>query len=266
MKKREVSWVHVTSYGVFLAVLLCCSGCASFGAKMKAFLGGKSSSGAVQQNQAAKPVTFSEKPYHMSGARRKYQRVTKESLQDQSHLDSTAGSLWVNEGQGAYLFSQNIMRMIGDPVGVMIEGEPKQQLSSKVDVIKKLLDKLEARRQAALRAPAGEKAEGAEKAEGEEGAEKPGAPNPAAAANKPKPPTPSEPEFNVKKVPTRIVERMVDGNYRIKGSQPIMIGNHEYKVIVTGIVRAEDFNDEGISATQLLDPKFDIVSPRRKEN
>ncbi|HMN67607.1 MAG TPA: flagellar basal body L-ring protein FlgH, partial [Bdellovibrionales bacterium] len=68
-----------------------------------------------------------------------------------------------------------------------------------------------------------------------------------------------------KNVPTRIVERTLEGNYRVKGSQPIMIGNREYKVIVTGIVRAEDFNEEGIGAGKLLDPKFDIVSARRKE-
>ncbi|NJL26084.1 MAG: flagellar basal body L-ring protein FlgH [Calothrix sp. SM1_5_4] len=72
-------------------------------------------------------------------------------------------------------------------------------------------------------------------------------------------------DFNVKNVPTRIVERTLEGNYRVKGSQPFMIGNREYKVIVTGVVRAEDFNDEGIPASKLLDPKFDIVSARRKE-
>jgi flagellar L-ring protein precursor FlgH len=45
-----------------------------------------------------------------------------------------------------------------------------------------------------------------------------------------------------------------------------LIGPREYKIIVTGIVRAEDFNEEGISATKLLDSKFDIVSARRKED
>ena len=70
----------------------------------------------------------------------------------------------------------------------------------------------------------------------------------------------------VKTVPTRIVERTLEGNYRVKGTQPFMIGAREYKIIVTGIVRAEDFNEEGISATKLLDPKFDIISARRKES
>jgi flagellar L-ring protein precursor FlgH len=42
-----------------------------------------------------------------------------------------------------------------------------------------------------------------------------------------------------------------------------MIGKREYKVIVTGIVRQEDFDDSGIDASKLLDPQFDIVSSRR---
>jgi flagellar L-ring protein precursor FlgH len=66
-------------------------------------------------------------------------------------------------------------------------------------------------------------------------------------------------------VPTRIVERQPDGNYRIKGSQPFMIGKREYKVIVTGLIRPEDFNDEGVSSQKLLDPQFDVVSIRRNQ-
>ena len=72
-------------------------------------------------------------------------------------------------------------------------------------------------------------------------------------------------DFSVKTVPTRVVERMVDGNYRVRGTQPFMIGTREYKVIVSGIVRAEDFNEEGISASQLLDANFDIVSSKSTE-
>jgi flagellar L-ring protein precursor FlgH len=45
--------------------------------------------------------------------------------------------------------------------------------------------------------------------------------------------------------------------------QPFMIGKREYKVIVTGVVRPEDFDDAGIEAGKLLDPQFDIVSSRK---
>jgi flagellar L-ring protein precursor FlgH len=46
----------------------------------------------------------------------------------------------------------------------------------------------------------------------------------------------------------------------------MMIGNRDYRVIVTGIVRAEDFSEDGVSATKLLDPKFDVVSARQKDD
>ena len=69
----------------------------------------------------------------------------------------------------------------------------------------------------------------------------------------------------VKEVPTRIIEKLADGNYRVKGQQPFMIGQREYKVIVTGVIRPEDFNDAGVSSNKLLDPQFDVVSIRKKE-
>src|SRR5690606_16193921 len=132
---------------------------------------------------------------------------------------------------------------------IKIEGEPKEQLGTKVGVIRNLLAKLEERQKARLRKPASE--------DGEEETEEGKEPNAQAKGNitngaqPPKTEAPPElpADFNVKTVPTRIVERMIDGNYRVKGSQPFMIGQREYKVIVTGIVRAEDFNEEGLSAT-----------------
>jgi flagellar L-ring protein precursor FlgH len=43
-----------------------------------------------------------------------------------------------------------------------------------------------------------------------------------------------------------------------------MIGQKEYKVIVAGVIRPEDYNDEGVSSVKLLDPQFDVLSVRRK--
>jgi flagellar L-ring protein precursor FlgH len=200
--------------------------------------------------------------------RRQYKRTTKESLRDQSALDAKSGSLWVMEGQGAYLFSQNVIRLVGDPIAVQLDGDPKEQLNSKVTVIKKLLAKIEERQKARLRGPAGSAgADGEESAKDEKSKDKKD--KTGQTAQKPEPQEKSKEElladFNVKNVPTRIVERTVDGNYRVKGTQPFMIGSREYKIIVTGVVRAEDFNEDGIAASKLLDPKFDIVSARRKE-
>jgi flagellar L-ring protein FlgH len=258
-------------------LLLCLSvfgsvGCASFGQKWKALISGKSD--VDQQAEAqrlAKSTTYSDQSNLVPNTYRKYRRTTKKDIQDESKLDSNAGSLWVMEGQGAYLFAQNVVRMIGDPIGIRIEGDPRDQLSQKSQVIGDLLKQLEDRRRRAMQRQASDTtakpdAE-AQKAEAEKAA---GKTDPLAALANPTtvgrgPAATNEKDFSVKTVPTRIVERLVDGNYRVRGTQPFMIGNREYRVIVSGIVRAEDFNDEGISATQLLDPNFDIVSSKSTE-
>ena len=248
--------------GALIVIGLSQAGCASFGKKMKAFLNGKSTS-EVAAKPASNVVKFSTAGDLPPKVRRQYRRTTKESLAEESGLNSNSGSLWVMEGQGAYLFSQNIVRMVGDPIGVMIEGEPREQLQGKVDVIKMLLSKYEERQKMRLRNPASEEDEKAKGDKTDEKDKKLAGEKPAERMPEMKPSEPAE--LNIKTVPTRIVERTVDGNYRVKGTQPFMIGSREYKVNVTGIVRAEDFNEEGISASKLLDPKFDIVSARRKE-
>lgn len=257
---------RIVTLSLALTFALTNVGCSSFGKKLKAFLGGRPSD---EQQVASKSnsMKFSDNQNVYTGPRRQYKRTTKQSLQEEAALDAQSGSLWVMEGQGAYLFSQNIMRMIGDPIGVQVEGEPKEQLQSKVDVIKKLWARYEDR-QAKLRAPAAE--EGKDKAkDGKETKDgKDAKDDKAKSADKSDALAggPSDKsDFSVKTIPARIVERTIDGNYRVKGSQPFMIGSREYKVIVTGVVRSEDFNDEGISASKLIDPKFDVVSARRKE-
>lgn len=230
-------------------------GCANFGQKLKVFLGGQPGE-PEPVSTLAKPSgpTYSSTDEYYQGPRRQYKKKTHSSLQQEAQLSPQAGSLWSMEGQGAYLFTQNIMRMVGDPIGIVIEGEPREQLETKVAVIEKLLKRLEERQLAKIRGPASAEAPQSGAEAGQENKPAPTDPNAAKA----------ESNFKIKNVPTRIIERLVDGNYRVKGSQPVMIGTREYKVIVTGIVRAEDFNDQGLSATKLLDPKFDIVSSRRE--
>jgi flagellar L-ring protein FlgH len=245
-------------------------GCASFNKKLKSMLGGSDAPAEAEQTKQTSTVTkFSDGGDVSPKVKRQYKRTTKESLSEESALDSKAGSLWVMEGQGAYLFSQNVVRLVGDPLAVTLEGDPKDQLSSKASVIKKLLAKIEERQKAKLRNPASTTDDGAsddgadkDKAGKDDKAKKDKTAN--TNANQPAPPD-ATPDLSVKIVPTRIVERTLEGNYRVKGTQPFMIGAREYKIIVTGIVRAEDFNEEGISATKLLDPKFDIVSARKTE-
>jgi flagellar L-ring protein precursor FlgH len=258
-----MQWITIIS---LLLVALTQSGCASFNRKLKSWLNGSPQSEATKQ--VSTMTKFSDSADVSPRVRRQYKRTTKETLRDQSALEAKSGSLWVMEGQGAYLFSQNVIRLVGDPIAVQLEGDPKDQLNSKVSVIKKLLNKIEERQKARLRGMASTGDEESDPKGGKSKDKKDKADKSQQAKGQ-EPPEKSKEEmlaeFNVKNVPTRIVERTLDGNYRVKGSQPFMIGSREYKVIVTGVVRAEDFSEDGIASSKLLDPKFDIVSARRKE-
>lgn len=218
------------------------TGCASFGRTLKGWVGGdvdKPKSKRVVKNSVGK-----------IDKRKKYRRMDHESLQEKSKLSADSGSLWIERGQGSYLFTQNTNRLIGDLVNVEIKGHPKKQIETKVNVIQSLIDKIKA--QAEARKLASQARKG-----------KKGTKVTAAAA----PPTPAKKptqKFDVKIVPSRITEITKDGSYMVKGEQPFMIGKREYKLMVKGIVRQEDFDDQGISAETLLDPSFDIVTNRRK--
>ncbi len=198
---------------------------------------------------------------------RKYRRMNKNKFEDEAEVNAQAGSLWVMEGQGAYLFAQNQTRVMGDLLNVRVEGSPRSQLSSKVKVISKLLERLDA----PLRGPASTPTQAAKAgapvdpaakpdAETADAAAKAGAAGEKVAAEKF---DPKDPIGTIQTVPTRIVEQLKDGSYRVKGVQPFMIGKREYKVIVTGVVRPEDFDDAGIESSKLLDSQFDIVSSRK---
>lgn len=197
---------------------------------------------------------------------KQYRRMNRQRFEDEADLKADAGSLWVMEGQGAYLFSQNQMRMVGDLLNVKLEGNPRSQLTTKVKVITKLLDRLDnPNRGPASAKPAG--AAGADAAPGAVAAAAPPAPAadaaPAAEGAQAAAGAPTKDNLSVQTVPTRIVEQLKDGSYRVRGMQPFMIGKREYKVIVTGVVRPEDFDDAGIESSKLLDPQFDIVSSRK---
>ena len=211
-------------------------------------------------------IKFSENPLATGITQRKYQRMTKQKLEEESDVQANAGSLWNMEGQGAYLFVQNKTRKEGDLLNVRIEGQAQKQIETKVAVIKKLLKQLEeeeAKRKAALEKEKGEE----KKVDGEKPAGQLAEANAEAqrvpAADVAPQPEKEEP-FDLQMVPTKIVERSSDGAYRVKGSQPFMIGKREYKVIVTGMIRTEDFNDEGVNSSKLYDSQFDVVSLRRK--
>lgn len=231
------------------------TGCSSFAGL---FGSSKPSETIIQEGE--QPLKFSENNQYLNMANRNYKRMTRSRMEEESELHAQAGSMWVMEGQGAYLFSQNKTRREGDLLNVKVEGPAQKQVEMKVNVIKSLLKQLE-EQEAAPKKDAtpgeGQTVETQKLAEQKDDGKR----EPAS--------TPSLNETStaaaVTNVPTRIIEKMSDGNYRVKGQQPFMIGQREYKVIVTGVIRPEDFNDEGVSSNRLLDPQFDVVNIRRTE-
>jgi flagellar L-ring protein precursor FlgH len=250
-------------------VAMLATGCAGLGKTLKNFITGKDSSENAPPRTAG-VTRFSENENVRAGGDRQYKRMNRQKFEEEAELKADAGSLWVMEGQGAYLFSQNQIRMVGDLLNVKIEGAPKSQLQTKVKVISKLLERLEnpsrglaSQNQAAGQPPAQGQQNGQagnQQAQNANGAE--GAPA-AAGATGGEQTAAKESPFAVQAVPTRIVEQLKDGSYRVRGMQPFMIGKREYKVIVTGVIRPEDFDDAGVDASRLLDPQFDIVSSRK---
>lgn len=256
---------------LFLAVWFC-SGCASFWDLFK-------------REQA-----LSVRAPESTPAAEPHKRVTRRSLEEESMLNESSGSLWVGRGQASFLFANNNYRMIGDLLNVSLEGYPKEQIQTKANVISKLLSEIlnEQRQEIKLKQ--------------EEIQKKITPPTEAPqqshflqrnlASNEADPNQPQvDPqvelkqtekdlkkineeeeeikglqkgkEFPIRAVPTRVVEIQSDGNYRVRGEQPFMIGKREYKVLIVGTVRAEEYNEKGVSAEILLDPIFDIISDKK---
>jgi flagellar L-ring protein precursor FlgH len=177
------------------------------------------------------------------------------------------------DGQGAYLFAQNKARREGDVLNVKLDGPSQKQVETKIAVIKKLLKRIEEQKlqqQKLAENPGGDAGANPEgqkqdvsRSPASTGAPGTAAAKPAVAKSQSAPQEKDDEPVDIPTVQTRIVERMPDGNLRIKGSQPFMLGKREYKVIVTGLIRPEDYNDEGVSANKLLDPQYDVVSIRR---
>jgi flagellar L-ring protein precursor FlgH len=227
-------------------------GCSS----LPTWLGGTSSM-PNEVTHAAKSLTkFSEEPQMAAPAHREYRKMTRTRMEEESELFAHAGSTWVMEGQSAYLFTQNKSRKEGDVLKVRLEGPAQKQVDTKVSVIKKLLKQLEEEESKQREVPL--KTAGAADVKAAE----------VKAADR----APSSKEkdeaaesLSLEAVTTKVTERLADGNYRVKGSEPFMIGKREYKVIITGLIRPEDFNDEGISSNKLIDPQYEVVSIRRSQ-
>lgn len=240
---------NFVSFLVMMMALLVLSGCATMN-EFWTRVTGKPEEAVVTPDADGGSVRYSENPQMSVPSNRQYKRMTRTRMEEEADLGSQAGSMWVMEGQGAYLFAQNKSRREGDVLNVKLDGPSLKQVETKVNVIKKLLKQLEEQEQANLNGGLAANETDASRA-------------PAAAKTEDKADAKEE-LANIQQISTKIVEKMADGNYRVRGAQPFMIGKREYKVIAAGMVRPEDFNDEGVSSTKLIDPQFDVVSIRRK--
>lgn len=182
---------------------------------------------------------------------RDYVRMTRERLERESDLGASAGSMWAMEGQGAYLFAQNKARKEGDLVNIKLEGSQLKQVETKISVIKKLLEQLD---QENKKIRESEKQRLSNKANNSER-------TPSAALEV----KPEDEKIEVETIPARISERLPDGSYRIAGHQAIMLGQRQFKVLVTGLLRPEDFSDDGTSSTKLIEGDVDVLSMRKKK-
>ena len=239
---------------VFLIVILSLQiSCSSLGQMVRNLAGTNQSDPAKANNVANlnRAKAYSEtKNYGQPVEDRQYRRMTREQLEKESKLHASEGSLWVMEGQSSYLFTANQLRLVGDIVNVVLESSTSGQLKKKVDTIENLM-----KAKMAKLAPPPQANKNVANAAAPAAAPAP-APAPAAPAAAD---APAVGELDIKNIPTRIVETYPDGSYRVKGSTTMLIGSKEFRVLVTGLARNTDINDDSINSTRLLDAQFDIV-------
>ncbi|MBK9294361.1 MAG: flagellar basal body L-ring protein FlgH [Oligoflexia bacterium] len=243
-------------------------GCASIAKKWKSLVGGGSSDekNLTEDGKPIPPTSFTNNPNYGSYKERNYKKVTKENFNEDQGLEETSGSLWRQEGQGSFLFSQNSLRVTGDIINVELEGKAVENLNVKVDLIKKAQERL------AVPSPKNSREARIPR------------PDERAAANVPSP-APQTTEGNTQQagdakaitaettgddaekqamkfdpVPCRIIEKNPDGSYRVKGVQVVYVGKKEFKLMVTGSVRPDDISSEAVNSSRLIDSRYDLVA------
>ncbi len=200
-------------------------------------------------------VKYSEVPQVLVPTDRNYKRMTRNRMEEESELQDNAGSLWKMEGQTSYLFTQNQARQEGDALNVKLVQPMLGQAETKVAVIGDLLKELEEEK---------EKQEQRYNQEPTVDVRGPASAKTDKAANEKKQPKEEPVDMKqIEHIPARIVEKLPDGNFRIRGTQTMNIRKRPFRVHLTGIVRPENFNDQGIDSDKVIDPQLDIVGIRK---
>ncbi|MFN3454911.1 MAG: flagellar basal body L-ring protein FlgH [Pseudobdellovibrio sp.] len=262
----------------FLTSFLFFSGCAT----LKNWFRDDSKPAEVAKEEIKDSFTkYSDMENYSPVSDRQYKRMTREKMEEDSDLHAGAGSLWVMEGQTSYLFAQNKHRREGDPTQVKLEGSAKKIVEMKAETIKDLLVELENQKkqeeekiqkaeqekqrladvekekQVILSKKEADNDDEAQAMAEKRVADRKPASLPVAAKLNEK-----EDKLDLKDVeniPVKITEKLNNGLYRVSGQQYLTIKNRPYKLIATGLVRTEDFNDESISSDKMYDSQYDII-------
>jgi flagellar L-ring protein FlgH len=231
---------------------------------------------------------YSEIATYAPSTDRNYKRMTKERFEEQSELHAGAGSLWVMEGQTSYLFANNKHRREGDPTTLLLQGLAMKDVQMKAFAIKDLLIELENQKKEAELKKLKEEAKqqrlaeidkekksilAKNEADNEEAAQvlaeqriDQRLPASVAPPEAPKDPALDKIEFkDIAQIPMKITEKLQDNQYRIAGNQILNIRNRPYKLIVTGVVRSDDFADQTVSSDKLYEPQYDLVHMKKVE-
>tara|TARA_B100001248_G_C27399520_1_gene468913 strand:- start:10175 stop:10930 length:756 start_codon:yes stop_codon:yes gene_type:complete len=247
-------------FALYLILFFSFVSCAALGEKIKQ-LAGTSKKEPVAKEQVVPKNNFSQnKNFQASHVpTRKYGRMNRDRFVEEAQVGEDSGSLWVDEGQSSYLFSQNQKRLEGDVLNVLIEKQAREQLDSKIATIANLIKE----RKAAIKRKQMEK-QNKQQAKAGDQAKEEQASSPAPSVAKAQEEAPENlPKLNADKIPSRVTSSYPDGSYRLKGTKTMLIENREFQVMVTGLVRGNDIKDDSVASSKLLDAKFDIVSQRR---
>lgn len=242
----------------------------------------------VKEEVVKEPLTkYSDINNYEPASDRNYKRMTRQKFEEDSELHAGAGSLWVMEGQTSYLFAQNKKRREGDPSTLLVQGMAMRDVQMKAMAIKDLLVELEnQKKEAEAKKKKEEEAKqrladiekekqaiiAKNEADNEDAAQvmaeqrvdgrKPA----SVAVEPPKDPALEKIDFkDIEQVPVKITERLPDNQYRITGQQYLTIRNRPYKLIVTGIVRGDDFSDQTVSSEKLYEKQLDLVHLKKAE-
>jgi len=204
-------------------------------------------------------------------------------------LHAGAGSLWVMEGQTSYLFAQNKHRREGDMTSVKVEGSSMKLVQTKVATIQDLLKQLEiqkkeaeekkrrdeeakeklaaidAEKKSILAKNEADNEETAQQMAEKRIAERKPASEPVKTAVKDEIKDEKIDLKELDKLPMKITEKLPGGQYKVAGQHTFTIRNRPYKVIATGVVRSDDYNDQSISSEKLYDSQFDVVHVKKAE-